>query len=279
MESLRISLLLIFLIFVVPRQSDGSFLESFRELAEGDRNFKKTIDQMSPSPSPGANLETGTAQSPVNPLKLKACDELADKCDIKDYMITACMPFVGNESQASYILVANGGESSLKLNIVVRPANITMDDIIISRQEVKKVNLPPNTGRNSSISLNVGNASCVIQTGALIPQTFRTNYITPVDGAYIFCLAALFVGVIMTWVCYKLVKKRRHLDGVAYKELEMEQQEDPNPSFVIETSDGWDQNWDDEDDWDEEKAIKKGFENRSPLKYVDTTQWGNDWDD
>ncbi|GFP86621.1 hypothetical protein PHJA_000805900 [Phtheirospermum japonicum] len=266
MESLRIFLLVIFLICVVPRQSDGSFLENYRKVAEGDRNFKKTIDQ-----------------SPVNPLKLEACDEVADKCDIKDYMITACVPFVGNGSQASYILVVNSGESSLKLNIVVRPANITMDDIIISGQELNKVNLPPNTGRNLSISLNVEKASCAIQTGALVPQSFHTNYLTPINGAYIFFVAALFIGV-MTLVCCKLVKKKRHLDGVPYQELEMGQQEEPNPSFVIETSDGWDQNWDD-NDWDEEKAvsspgaIKKGLENGSSLKYVDTTQWGNDWDD
>ncbi|KAK6145703.1 hypothetical protein DH2020_022523 [Rehmannia glutinosa] len=286
MESSRISLLVIFLICVVPRQSSGSFLEILRKLAEGDHNSKATTGQMSPSPSPvpAANLGPGNAQSPMNPLKGESCDKVYDKCDIKDYRVTACVPFVGNGSQASYVLVVNGGEGSLILNIVVRPANITLEDIAISGQEVKKVNLPPNTGGNSSILLNVGNDNCVIQMGALIPQSFYTTYLTPVNGTYLLFIAALFIGG--TWACCKLVKNRRHLDGIPYKELEMGQQQESDPSFVIETPENWDQNWDD-DDWDEEKAVRspgmnrvrKVLENGSSLKYVDTTQWGNDWDD
>lgn len=37
------------------------------------------------------------------------------------------------------MLVLNGGETPLKLDIVVNPANITLDDISISGQQVKKV--------------------------------------------------------------------------------------------------------------------------------------------
>ncbi|KAI3470965.1 hypothetical protein Pfo_027628 [Paulownia fortunei] len=283
MECLRIALLVIFLICVVPRQSDGSFLKVFRKLAQGDHSSKAT-DQMSPSPSPvpAVNLESGNAQSPVYLPKGETCDKVWNKCDIKDYSITACVPFVGNGSQASYVLVLNGGESSLKLNIVVRPANITLEDIVISGQEVKKVNLPSNTGGNSSILLKVGNGDCVIQMGALIPQGFYSIYLTPINGTYLLFVAALFIGGI--WACCKLVKRRRHFDGVPYRELEMEQQES-DPSFVIETPEGWDHNWD--DDWDEEKAVRspgtnhvgKVLENGASLKYIDTTQWRNDWDD
>lgn len=47
------------------------------------------------------------------------------------------------------------------------------------------------------------------------------------------------------------MKRRRHLDGVPYQDLEMGGKKGLDPSFVIERSDGWDQNWhDDDDDWD-----------------------------
>ncbi|KAL8051103.1 hypothetical protein ABFS82_06G123200 [Erythranthe guttata] len=272
-SSLRIALLVIILICAAPFQSDASFLENFRKLAKGD--------QMSPSPSPvqAANLP-----------EKESCDEVPDKCDIKDFNVTACLPFVGNGSQASYMLVLNGGESSRKLNIVVDPANITLEEIVISGQQVKKINLPPNTGGNSSIALHVENKECVIQMGALLPQGFfYTSYLKPINGTYLFFVAAVFLGGI--WACCKLAtKRRRHLNGVAYKELEMEGPEKSDPSFVIESSDGWDQNWDgdDDDDWDEEKAVafspggnitRKVSKNSASLNHVDTTQWGNDWDD
>ncbi|KAL0452649.1 UNVERIFIED_CONTAM: hypothetical protein Slati_1243000 [Sesamum latifolium] len=145
-----------------------------------------------------------------------------------------------------------------------------------------KVNLPSTAGGSSSILLNVGNQDCVIQTGASLPQDFYTTYLTPINGMYLFFVAAIFFGG--TWACLKVVKRRRHLDGVPYRELEMEQQES-DPSFVVETPEGWDQNWD--GDWDEEKAVKspdekhigKVLENGASLKYINTTQWGSDWDD
>ncbi|KAL0359105.1 UNVERIFIED_CONTAM: hypothetical protein Sangu_0759900 [Sesamum angustifolium] len=96
----------------------------------------------------------------------------------------------------------------------------------------KTVNLPSTEGGNSSILLNVGNQDCVIQTGASVPQGFYTTYVTPINGTYLFFVAAIFVGG--TWGCFKVVKRKRHLDGVPYRELEMEQQES-DPSFVIET--------------------------------------------
>lgn len=146
-----------------------------------------------------------------------------------------------------------------------------------------QVNLPPNTGGNSSILLNVGNRECTIQIGAFLPQGFYTSYFTPINGAYLFFVAAIFMGG--TFTCCKLVKGRRHLDGVPYQELEMGEKKGSDPSFVIETSDGWDQNWDDDDDWDEEKAVRSPGARKvvgnggAPLKYIDTTQWGDDWDD
>ncbi|KAK4436443.1 hypothetical protein Salat_0808000 [Sesamum alatum] len=283
MKCLRTALLVILLICVVPRHSHGSFLENFRKLAEDHRNLKAT-DQISPSPSPvpAANLDSGNAQTHGNPTKEEHCDEVSNKCDIKDYSITACVPFVGNGSQTSYVLVLNGGESALRLDIVVRPANITLEDIEISGQDIKKVKLPSTAGGISSILLNVGNQDCVIEIGASVPQDFYTTYLTPINGTYLFFVAAIFIGG--TWACCKVVKRRRHLDGVPYRELEMGQQES-DPSFFSETHEGWDQNWD--DDWDKEKPvtspggehIEKVSENGVSLKYIDTTQWGSDWDD
>ncbi|KAG8390179.1 hypothetical protein BUALT_Bualt01G0056500 [Buddleja alternifolia] len=272
MKLLRLTLLVIFSIQFVQRQSTASFLQNFRKY------------QMSPSPSPvpAENTNPGNDQSPMNPPKGETCDMVSNECDIKDYSITACVPFLGDGFQAPYLLVQNGGESSLKLNIVLRPENISLEDIAVCGHEIKKVNLTSNVGSNSSILLSVGNKECTIQIAALTRQDFSMRYMTPVNGAYLFLLTTIFIGG--TWACCKFKKTRRHLNGVPYQELEMRQQ-DSNPSYVIETAEGWDKNWDDDDDdWDEEKAVRspgarKVLENGTSLKYIDTSQWRNDWDD
>lgn len=113
-------------------------------------------------------------------------------------------------------------------------------------------------------------------------QSFYASYVTPTNGTYLLFATAMFIGGI--WACCKLGNKRQHLNGVPYQELEMGQQES-DPTFSIETPKGWDENWD--NDWDDEKAMRSpgtnhaggNLENGASLKYIDTSQWRNDWDD
>ncbi|KAH6808996.1 hypothetical protein C2S51_026779 [Perilla frutescens var. frutescens] len=268
MECSRISLLLFFLICAFPRRSEESFHELLRELAQrGDH-------EMSPSPSPLPATSPAT-----QPTKL-TCDNVPNTCRIENCSVTACVPSVGNGSEDSYLVVVNGGESSLHLNIVVRPANKALDGLLLSGHQVKKVNLPSNMSEDSSILLKVGNGECTIHFGALIPQGFfYSSYMTSINATYLLFAVALFMGG--SWACCKLVKKRRqhHDGGTPYEELQMEQQVSDS-TFVVGKHEGWDQSWDGEWDDDEEKGARKVSENiGGSLKYVDTAQWGNDWDD
>ncbi|KAL3834753.1 hypothetical protein ACJIZ3_009489 [Penstemon smallii] len=287
MKCLSLTLLLIFSIFVVPSQSSGYFLERFRKLAHDNHNSNATV-QISPSTNPVGNLNSGNAQSPLNsPKGVETCEMVFSKCEIKDYNLTACVPFVGNGSHASYVLVVNAGNNSFQLNITLLPANTSVEHIAISGHQVKKVNLPSTTRGNSAISLNVGNGDCIIHTGVVVPQGLYlyTNYLTPTNGTYLLFVTALFIGG--TLACCKLRNRERHLNGVPYKELEMRQKESNVSSFTIGTPESnWDQNWDVED-WDEENAMRspgtkfteKKLENGgASLKYIDTAQWGNGWD-
>ncbi|CAA3032036.1 Hypothetical predicted protein [Olea europaea subsp. europaea] len=200
----------------------------------------------SPSPVPSANLKSGDYMN--SPEGFKACVAL-NNCTINEYNITACVPSVGNGFQESFLLVLNDGESSLNLNITVRPANETLENIVIPAHKVEKVNITSNMQGISSISVNAGNGVCTIQLGASLPQTHHTTYLTPVNGTYMLFVIVLFIGG--TWTCFKLVKRKRHLDGVPYQELEMGNQES-SFSLNVETAEGWDESW--EDEWDEEKA-------------------------
>ncbi|XP_057804680.1 uncharacterized protein LOC131020056 [Salvia miltiorrhiza] len=213
MECSRISLLLIFLISAVPRRSHQSFDHA-----------------ISPSPAP-LPWTSSPAPESLN------CDHVSNKCQIQNCSLTACVPFLG--SQTLYIVILNGGETSLQLNIVVLPANMTLDSVV-SEHQVKKVDLPSNTRGDSSILLSVGDGECSIHLGSLIPQAFYPSYITPLHGIYILFAATLSIGG--SWACCRLAKRRGRLDGVPYHELEMDQRE---------SDQGWGQNWDEE--WDDEE--------------------------
>lgn len=172
----------------------------------------------------------------------------------------------------------NSNFQTSSATIQLQPANITLPNKTIPLGNLSKAILNSTLEEISSIKLIIGNNSCEVSISASLPQGFY-NYITPKYGAYLLFLAAIFAGG--TWACCKLVRRKRHLKGVPYQELEMGQLE-TDPSFTIESPEGWDESWD--DDWDEEKAVRspgarKGLQNGALLKYIDTSQWGNDWDD
>ncbi|XP_022890842.1 uncharacterized protein LOC111405946 [Olea europaea var. sylvestris] len=176
-------------------------------------------------------------------------------------------------SGGSYMLLLNDFESSLKLNIAVRPMNEILENIEIPAHQVKEVNLPQNIVGISSISLSTGNGNCVIHVGDAGSEGFYTKYFTPISGAYLLFATGLLIAGI--WACRKLGKRGRHLDGVPYRGLEMGKK-DSNSSTSVGTAVHWDQSWN--EDWDEEKAMKspqgshlgKRLRNGSTLRYIDT---------
>ncbi|KZV48682.1 hypothetical protein F511_26130 [Dorcoceras hygrometricum] len=253
MRILEVALAVIYLTcVVVPCHSDGSFLYFFRKL-EQDADESKLNAQVSPSPSPVPveNRDSGNAQSPMNSPKKETCDLVADKCRVMESHVSACVPFDGNVSRANYLLVMNEGESSHRVSITIFPANISVEDNTdIPGHQSKKVKLPSTMGSGySSILLSSENGNCTIHLGVSLPKSFYMNYVTPVNGTYLFFVTAFFLGG--TLICCKFSRKGRHLSGVKYKELEMGEQQ-PNSTFTIETREDWDEEWGD-DDWDEQK--------------------------
>ncbi|XP_073119493.1 uncharacterized protein [Henckelia pumila] len=250
MRVLRLALTVIFLTcVVVPCHSDGSFFGIFRKL-EQDSDASKLNVQVSPSPGPVPveNRGSGNARGPVTSPKKETCDMVADKCDIVESHVSACVPSDGN---ANYVLVMNEGESSHGVRITLFPANITVEEHAdIPGHQSKKLKLSSNMGSGySSILLSTENGNCTIHLGASLPKSFYMNYVTPVNGTYLFLVTAFFIGGIL--ICCKFRTKGRHLNGVKYKELEMGEQQ-PNSTFTIETPGDWDEEWGD-DDWDVEK--------------------------
>lgn len=167
------------------------------------------------------------------------------------------------------MLVVNDFESSLKINIVVRPMNEILASIEIPTHQVKKVNLPSNTEGISSILLSTGHENCAIHVGDAGSEGFYTTYFPPVEGTYLLFATGLLIAGICA--CCKLGKRGRHLDGVPYRALEMGQK-DSNSSSSVGIAEHWDQSW------DEEKAMKsprgshvgKRLRNGSTLSYIDT---------
>lgn len=150
-----------------------------------------------------------------------------------------------------------------------------------------QINISDNVSGSSSIVLVAESGVCIIHMGADVPKdnfhqlpSFDT-YITPINGVYLLLVSALIIGGTLT--CFTLSKRRRHLDGVPYQELEMGQSELVS-SVNVEAAEGWDQDWD--DDWDEEKAVKSPAGNHVTSRTTNghtsrskSDGWGNDWDD
>ncbi|XP_076931985.1 uncharacterized protein LOC143597350 [Bidens hawaiensis] len=113
--------------------------------------------------------------------------------------------------------------------------------------------------------------------------TFYSKQVTPIHGAYAAFLVALVIGG--SWVLCSFIKRRTN-GGVRYQELEMGPTESSN-AVDVEIAEGWEQDWDD-DDWDEDKAIRSpGGNNHSKTissngltsRATKKDSWDADWDD
>ncbi|KAI7745094.1 hypothetical protein M8C21_017794 [Ambrosia artemisiifolia] len=113
--------------------------------------------------------------------------------------------------------------------------------------------------------------------------TFYSKQVTPMHGAYLAFLVALVIGG--SWALCS-IRKRRTGGGVPYQELEMGPSESAN-AVDVETAEGWEHDWDD-DDWDEDKAIRSpGGSNRAitissnglTSRATKKDDWDANWDD
>ncbi|OIT32829.1 PREDICTED: uncharacterized protein LOC109206789 [Nicotiana attenuata] len=258
----RLVMLLITLISISFQQSNA---HSFVHLAQPPDFRSKLDNQFAPSPSyvAAANANLGTNQAPVGQptaaFASVSCTGASNKCVDDHISMTACFFPSKKGHEESFLLVHNNGENPLMLKVNVSPANKAYDNVQIPRHDVKQINIPSKIGASSStIMLDAGTGKCTIDIRRSVWQGFfnlpysYTTYITPTNGAYLLGVTALLIGGI--FICCKLRKQDRHLDGVAYQELEMGKPE-LQSSIKLETNtEGWNESWD--DDWDEEEAVK-----------------------
>ncbi|KAM3281938.1 hypothetical protein P3S67_027585 [Capsicum chacoense] len=243
----RLVVLLIMLILISLEQSNARPLDN----------------QVAPSPSSvaAANANLGTNQVPaVQPTASfgsGTCAGASSKCQDDHIGMIACVFPAQKGHEESFLFVQNTGENTLTLKVNVSSANKTSEDIQIPRHGVKQIIIPSKLGVSSSITLDAGTGKCTIDIGRSIWQGYfnmpsYTMYVTPTYGVYLLGTTALLIGGII--VCCKLRKQDRHVDGVAYQELELGQPK-PHSSTKLEISaEGWNESWD--DDWDDEKEVK-----------------------
>ncbi|GAA0145694.1 hypothetical protein LIER_05830 [Lithospermum erythrorhizon] len=160
-------------------------------------------------------------------------------------------------SRGSTLLLRNDGKSDLKLNVTLFPVNYTYNNVHIPKHEVRKINISSNIRECSSIRVSGEDGGCTIALGVVAPlDKLYKGYATPVNAAYILFGTVVLIGGM--WACYKFRHKGRHLDGVPYEELEIVHQKQPLP--YVESTDNWNESWDD-DYWDEEQAVRSPGEN------------------
>ncbi|XP_062165633.1 uncharacterized protein LOC133872203 isoform X2 [Alnus glutinosa] len=213
------------------------------------------------------------------------CDESLDKnCKDKGTM-TACVKAVQSGSKKLVVLVHNGGESTLKVNLTVENQSAN-EQLEVPKNQTEKISITLSNDNSTKIILYAGTGECVLHWDPPVKRNFYVGLppydklVTPVNGAYFLILTALVFGG--TWACCKF-RKKRHPDGVPYQELEMGLPESVIATNV-ETAEGWDQGWD--EDWDEDNAVK------SPGRLVGSISangltsrtsnregWESDWND
>ncbi|KAL3337898.1 hypothetical protein AABB24_030185 [Solanum stoloniferum] len=225
--------------------------------------FQRFDNQVAPSPRSGAAVKgnLGTNQVPVGQPTAAfgsgTCAGVSNKCQDDHIGMTACFFPAGKGHEEPFLFVLNNGDNALTLKVNVSSANKTYENIQIPRHDFKQINISSKIGGSSSIMLDAGTGRCTINIGRSLWQGYfnmpsYTMYVTPTNGAYLLGMTALLIGGIV--ICCKLRKQDRHVDGIAYQELEMGQPE-PHSSMKLEiSSEGWNESWD--DDWDDEKAVK-----------------------
>ncbi|KAK9284100.1 hypothetical protein L1049_012360 [Liquidambar formosana] len=288
----RVFVVLLLVLIVAHGSEAASLLQKVRKLIGVAPNKKP--DEIAPSPGPGLSVNsdpnrtdtpaTSPEPDPIDGLTNERCKKSFDSCHKGS--ITACIQPAGGAHEELWLLVQNGGESTLKVNGIIKPSNTSLKEMQIPKHHAKKINISATAGKIQSVVLNAGNGDCMILMGASQGNKFTwfpsyAAQVTPIHGAYLLSFTALLIGGI--WACCKWGKRGRQVDGIPYQELEMGQPDSPL-AINVETAEGWDQGWD--DDWDEEKAVKSPGGNHGEnvsanghSKSSNGNGWEKEWDD
>ncbi|KAI4339136.1 hypothetical protein MLD38_024107 [Melastoma candidum] len=217
-----------------------------------------------PAPSPASGLDAGGGKSGDNkpsPVVPKGsgfshkCSKLESCRD--GNKLSACLAHPGGGSKDTFLILENGGESSLTLKVLFAPENVSSQEVKLKKQQTEEFNVTVQIVGSSLVVLNAGSGECVIHISSPVPghhfewQLPHAATANPIHGVYFLFGTAVFVGGI--WACCRFRKSERRVDGIPYQELEMGQT-DVISANDGETTEGWDEDWD--DDWDEIREVK-----------------------
>lgn len=238
-----------------------------------------------PPPPPDGSAPSNVDHGVVDVYQEAGCDAAAEKCRADE--LVACLRRYSDDFEALFLLVHNGGEDALTVNIRTPiPINHTLQ---LAKHGTEKVNVSTNAKDVIKIVLNAGKGDCIIYirpsiTDWMYSQQFLSYAarVTPIHGAYFLLVSIILAGG--TWACCRFGRKsRRAGSGAPYQQLEMgaTQVETSSPDAVVNTADGWDESWD--DGWDEEQAVTRPTENISANGLTSRSSnkdgWDGDWDD
>nr|XP_043632690.1 uncharacterized protein LOC122603905 isoform X2 [Erigeron canadensis] len=227
--------------------------------------YRRLQTNASPSPKPshsGLNFHCNTASRTCQVNNLTAC--LSTYSQSGEHYSSRVGP---HEEMGLY--VQNNGENPLHVKVTILPAKDTIEELDLPSHQMQKISISSEVDVSSAIALESSNGDCVIDAAAAAPapdnhyqkNSFSGTYITPINGAYLGIVLILIGGGL---TCYKKRIRGRHLDGIAYHELEM----GDSTAMNVETNqkENWDQDWDDE--WGDEKPTKADGDNLIVVEQV-----------
>lgn len=212
-----------------------------------------------PSPSPPSitsGSDKGISHVPDNPpasnassvADVRKCLAPSKSCLAKN--LTACLHYNRNATMETLLLVQNGGEIPLTVNITLLPANISLVPVDLPYRHWETVNVTEEVGASTSIQLSAGEWNCVVDvvSESNSPKQFSSSACAALFAPGVVILAAALVY-------WKL--QGAPATGRGYEQLQMGTvRTNSTTGRTVETAgEGWDQSWGDED-WDEEKAVK-----------------------
>ncbi|XP_051130545.1 uncharacterized protein LOC127251033 [Andrographis paniculata] len=174
--------------------------------------------------------------------------------------IIACVKAPKQSYSDLFLVVQNQGKSNLKVDVnLPNYSKNPWQTFEVHKQNATTVNISSIVGKSATLFVNFAEAKCelslanTISLDNLMQQlTFYSKQVTPIYAVYGFFLLVLLFGG--TWACCKF--RKRHVVGVPYQELEMGLPEPSTSVTNVDAAEGWNHDWDDDDDWDEETAVK-----------------------
>ncbi|XP_048140513.1 uncharacterized protein LOC115748148 [Rhodamnia argentea] len=198
----------------------------------------------------GSTPDTPSASNVPGVVAAGKCLLPSKSCQVKN--LTACLHYNRNATMETLLLVQNGGEIPLRVNITLLPANITLDKVELPDQQWKMVNVTDKFGANSSILLTAADWDCVVE---LVSESNSPKQFSSHVSVVLFLSGIVILASATAY--WKLRAAVRRVDGTPYEQLEMGMgSADSIRGRTFKTAgEGWDQSWGD-DEWEEVKAVK-----------------------